>query len=228
MSDAIIRILLAEDVEILRKGLKVLLSAYPHLQVAGEAQDGVEAVEMALGLEPDVVLMDLSMPRKEGAEAIAEIKRVRPGMGILALTAYMEPDLVRRTLSAGADGYLLKNVRGEELAAAIETVAGGNPYVCPEIAQMLIDSFVNSGQAATAAAMGEVLTEREREVISLVASGLTCKEVAARLDLSPKTVDAHKVNIKRKIGARTSGEMIVYAIERGLVGGAFSNSERAS
>ncbi len=225
MPDNAIRLLLAEDIEILRKGLKVLLAGHPHLEVAGEAADGVEAVRMAMELKPDVILMDLSMPRMEGAEAIAEIKRRIPQTGILALTAYMEPDLVKKTLAAGADGYLLKNVKSDELAMAIEKVAEGSPYVCPEIAQMLIESFVSPGGHALIEDDG-LLTGREREVLSFIASGLTCKEVAAKLDLSPKTVDTHKVNIKRKIGVKSSAEMIVYAIERGLAGA--SSSARAS
>uniref|UniRef100_A0A7C3W8V5 Response regulator transcription factor n=1 Tax=Fundidesulfovibrio putealis TaxID=270496 RepID=A0A7C3W8V5_9BACT len=225
MPDHTIRLLLAEDIEILRKGLKVLLAGHPQLEVAGEAGDGVEAVRMAMELNPDVILMDLSMPRMDGADAIAEIKRRSPQTGILALTAYMEPELVKKTLAAGADGYLLKNVKADELAMAIEKVAGGCPYVCPEIAQMLIDSFVSPGGHAVLEDDG-LLTGREREVLAFIASGLTCKEVAARLDLSPKTVDTHKVNIKRKIGVKSSAEMIVYAIERGLAGS--SSSARAS
>lgn len=223
-----LRVLLAEDIEILRKGLRALLSAYPDVEIIGESADGIEAVELVEQLGPQVVLMDLSMPRMEGAEAIAEIKRRRPRTRVLALTAYMEGDLVRRTLMAGADGYLLKNVPAEELVMAIRRVAEGRPYVSPEVASLLIESFLDRGGEPGPQNDDGLITGREREVLSLIASGLTCKEIGLRLDLSPKTVDTHKVNIKRKLGARTTAELIVYAIERGLAGGPSSNADKAS
>jgi len=225
MTEGTLRVLLAEDIEILRKGLKALLAAYPDVEIAGEAADGLEAVRLTRELKPQVVLMDLSMPRMDGAEAIAAIKRERPETRILALTAYMEADLVRKTLSAGADGYLLKNVAADELVLAIRRVAEGRPYVCPEIAKLLIDAFLDRDGAGAPEDDG-LLTEREREVAGLIASGLTSKEIGVRLDLSPKTVDTHKVNSKRKVGAKTTAELIVYAIERGLAGGFSHNSDK--
>ena len=135
-----IRVLLAEDVEILRRGLKAILSVFPDLRIAGEAGDGLEAVRLARELSPQVVLMDLSMPRMDGNEAIAEIKKSDPGIAILALTASDETEKIRAALTAGADGYLLKSVQAEELALAIRRVAAGGTYLTDDVAGLLSGS----------------------------------------------------------------------------------------
>ena len=211
------RVVLAEDIAILRKGLMAMLQAFPDVEVAGEAQDGLEAVAVVERLSPDVVLMDLSMPRMDGAEAIAAIKAIRPQTRVLALTAFMEVERVRQTLAAGADGYLLKNVTPEVLVAAMRQVMEGRPYVSPEIAAMLIEAFVaRGGQEPARSDTG--LSARELDVLAHIAQGATCKEIAGRLSISPKTVETHKTNIKRKVGAKTTADIIIYAIERGLTG----------
>lgn len=213
-----VRVVLAEDIAILRKGLKAMLQAFPDMEVVGEAQDGLEAVAVVERLSPDVVLMDLSMPRMDGAEAIAAIKVTRPQTRILALTAFMEVERVRQTLAAGANGYLLKNVTPDVLVAAIRQVLEGRPYVSPEIAAMLIDAFVTRGGKEPANAQESGLSERELSVLAHIAHGATCKEIAGKLSISPKTVETHKTNIKRKVGAKTTADIIIYAIERGLAG----------
>lgn len=137
MAGETLRVLLAEDVGIIRKGFKALLGDFPDVEIAGEAADGLEAVRLAMEIEPRVVLMDLSMPRMEGVEAIARIKRLRPDIGVIALTAHAEASLALRALSAGADGYLLKSVPAHELALAVRRVAGGGTYVCAEVSGLL-------------------------------------------------------------------------------------------
>jgi len=210
-------VVLAEDIAILRKGLKTMLQAFPGVEVVGEAQDGLEAVDLVERLLPDVVLMDLSMPRMDGAEAIAAIKAIRPQTRILALTAFMEVERVRQTLAAGANGYLLKNVPPEVLLTAMRQVLEGRPYVSPEIAAMLIDSFV--ARNAREPVQGQSgLSERELAVLAHIAHGATCREIAGRLCISPKTVETHKTNIKRKLEAKTTADLIIFAIERGLAG----------
>ncbi len=212
-----LRVVLAEDVAILRKGQRAMLRAFPCVEVVGEAQDGLEAVAAVESLSPDVVLMDLSMPRMDGAAAITAIKAIRPLTRVLALTAYMEVERVRQTLAAGADGYLLKNVTPERLVEAMRQVVQGRPYVSPEIAPMLIEAFVARGGKQPARPENE-LSGREVDVLSQIALGATSKEIAAKLSISPKTVETHKTNIKRKVGAKTTADIIIYAIEQGLAG----------
>ena len=214
-----LRVVLAEDIAILRKGQRAMLRAFPCVEVVGEAQDGLEAIAAVESLCPDVVLMDLSMPLMDGTSAIKAIKASRPQTRVLALTAFMEVDRVRQTLAAGADGYLLKNVTPEVLVQAMRQVVQGRPYVSPEIAPMLIEAFVARGSKEPARPESG-LSDRELSVLSQIALGATCKEIAAKLSISPKTVETHKTNIKRKVGAKTTADIIIYAIEQGLAGGA--------
>ena len=215
MAEETIRVLLAEDIEILRRGLRALLAAYPEVEIAGEASDGIEAVRLVAELEPQVVLMDLSMPRMTGVDAIAEIKRLHPKTRVLALTAYTEADLVSRTLLAGADGYLLKNVAAEELATAIRRAAEGRLYLSPEVGKLLIESCITRGEAGACEKDG-LLSDREWEVLGYILAGQTGLEIASRLDLGSETVEARIKSLKHKLGARSSAELLVDVIERGM------------
>jgi DNA-binding NarL/FixJ family response regulator len=209
-----IRLLLAEDMEIVRKGLKALILAHPGFEVVGEASDGHMAVDMAGRLMPDVVLMDLSLPRMDGVEAIAEIKRCFPRVRILALTAHGKETYLTSAVQAGVDGYLLKMSPSEELFTAITAVAGGQSFFSREISAMLAQVCRSGSRAPDPL---ERLSKRERQVLKLAAKGQTNKDVADTIFVSVKTVEKHKTNLKKKLGLRSSLELAAFCLENGLI-----------
>lgn len=209
------RIIIVEDMEIVRKGLRALLVSYPGIDVCGEAGDGIEAIEKARKLEPDVILMDLTMPRMDGPPAITEIKKNQPDITILALTVHKEDQMLFQALSAGADGYVLKDASEDELIRAINMVHRGGKYISPEISNLMIDGYLSSKNEIATGIDG--LTKREIEVLTLLAGGCAYKEIADRLYISPKTVDAHITKTKKKLNLRSTAELIVAATRAGLV-----------
>jgi DNA-binding NarL/FixJ family response regulator len=209
-----IRLLLAEDMEIVRKGLKALLQANPGFEIAGEASDGHMAVNQAVRLNPDVVLMDLSLPRMDGVEAIAEIKRRCPRVRILALTAYGKENYLTSAVQAGVDGYLLKNSPSEELFSAIIAVASGQTFFSREVSAMLAQVCRLGSKSADPL---ERLSKRERQVLKLAAKGETNKGIADAIFVSVKTVEKHKTNLKKKLGLRSSLELAAFCLENGLI-----------
>ncbi len=208
-----IRVLIVDDHAIVRDGLCSLLARRKDVEVVGQAADGKQGIEQAHALLPDVILMDIAMPGMNGLEATKEIRKALPGIRILVLTQYESKEYVLPLLRAGAAGYLAKRARGDELVNAIRTVYAEGAFLPPNIARAVmngVDEFgVESGQA--------ILTEREKEVVRLVAEGLSSREIAERLCLSVKTVDTHRANILEKIGAHSSAELIKYAIREGIV-----------
>ena len=222
-----IHVLLVDDHQILRDGLRALFAAQPDIVVVGDARDGVEALEQVDALTPDVVVMDLVMPRMNGIEATKRIHESHPGVKVLILSMYDDDEYVQRVIQAGAAGYALKGVASDELVRAIREVHRGSSFLQPAIAAKLIEDYVrrvrDDALPATAPLEGEPggddepLTQREREVLTLIAEGGTNQVVADALGLSRKTVESHRANIMRKLGAHDVTELVRYAVRTGLI-----------
>ncbi|HOF05369.1 MAG TPA: response regulator transcription factor [Syntrophales bacterium] len=211
------RIVIAEDHTILREGLKSLLSASPDLAIVGEAADGREAIRRCLELKPDLLLLDLSMPRLNGIEAIGEVKRRVPATKILVLTVHKTEEYVLASLRAGAAGYVLKDATHQELLAAIRTVLAGKRYLSPDIAAHVIDGYLLGRKHEAPVTPWERLTPREREVLKLVAEGGRNREIADFLCISLKTVEKHRDSLMKKLDLHSAAALTAYAIARGLV-----------
>jgi two-component system, NarL family, response regulator LiaR len=205
-----IRVLLADDHSVVRKGVREFLEEEPDIEVVGEAGDGVQAVELAASLRPDVVVMDIKMPGLSGVEATKRIRKDAPGVRVLALTAYDDDPYIFGLLEAGAAGYVLKTAESRELIRAIRAVAAGHSALDPAIAPRLI------ARVADPAGSGESLTDRELEVLRLAARGLTNKQIGHDLDISDRTVQNHLANIYAKLGVASRTEAVTEALQRGL------------
>ena len=207
-----IRVLLVDDHEMVRSGLEVFLEVSDDLALVGEAADGEEAVRLCDALHPDVVLMDLVMPRMDGIEATRAIRQAHPHTQVIALTSFKDEELVHAALQAGAIGYLLKNASIEELSAAIRAAHAGRSTLAPEAVQALVD-------AATAPpAPGHDLSRREREVLALMVEGLNNREIAERLSISRSTVKSHVSNVLAKLGVDSRTEAVARAVQHNLAG----------
>lgn len=210
------RIVIAEDHTILREGLKALLSRDPDLEIAGEASDGLEAVRVIAELKPDLALMDLSMPRMSGIDAIREIRRSCPETRILVLTVHKNEEYVIASLKAGANGYLLKDSTHQELMQAVAHVLDGRPYLSPGISDTIISGYL-AGRKDEVRTPLDLLSQREKEVLKLVAEGHRNKDVAEYLFISVKTVEKHRDNIMKKLDLHSTWALTTFAIEHGLV-----------
>lgn len=211
------KIVIAEDHTILREGLKALLLSCNELEVIGEAEDGREAVKLASELAPDLMLMDLSMPRMNGIEAIKEIKKRNPEIKILVLTVYKTEEYVLASLQAGADGYILKEANHSEFLLAIKNVLMGKNYLSPEISGKVIEGYLKGQQHHAPVTIWDTLTSREREILKLVGEGYKNREIADDLCISLKTVEKHRENLMKKLDLHTASALTSYAIEKGLV-----------
>jgi DNA-binding NarL/FixJ family response regulator len=205
-----LRVFLADDHAIVREGLKALVNGAAGMVVCGEAADGLSACEQVERLLPDVAVMDVSMPGLGGAEATARLKQSCPQVKVLALTVHEDRGYLHRLLEAGAAGYALKRAAPEELIHAIRAVAGGGTYLDPAIAGKVVGGFVRPRPAE-----GGELSEREIEVVRLTAAGHSNKEIAARLDLSVKTVETYKARSLEKLGLHSRADLVRYALQRG-------------
>jgi two-component system, NarL family, response regulator NreC len=209
-----IKVLICDDHAMFREGIKAIVGAHPQFKIVGEASEGYQAVNLAANLHPDVVLMDISMPGLKGFEATRRIHRRQPNVSIVILTIYEDDSLVARCLEAGAVGYVLKDTAPEQLIYAIEAASRGERYLSPRVLRGVVSAYLIGGKVRT---KYESLTDREREILTLLAEGLPFKDVAERLNLSVKTVDAHKVNLMRKLGIHDRTGLVRYAIREKLI-----------
>jgi DNA-binding NarL/FixJ family response regulator len=196
-----------------REGLKALVNSQPDMTVVGEAGDGQAAVQQARELEPDVIVMDVSMPRMSGLEATAKVKEAIPGAKVLALTRHTDTGFLRLLFKAGATGYVLKQSASSELIRAIRTVAAGDNYLDPSITSKVMTGYV--GRQTSNLEPGEDLTPREEEVLKMIAWGNSNKDIASNLGISVKTVEAHKSNLMRKLKFRSRIDIVRFAVVRG-------------
>ncbi len=219
-SNARIRVLIADDHTLVRQGIRVLLQAEPDLQVVAEAGNGQDAVRLARELQPDVVVMDLTMPGMDGMEATRMIKACLPKTHILALTVHESDEYFFRVLQAGASGYVLKRAAASELLSGVSAVAHGEVFLFPAVAKKLLADYLTRGHSREEGEAREAsagLTAREQEILTLVAEGLTNREIADRLTVSLSTVQTHYTHILTKLNLQNRAELIKYAIRRGLI-----------
>lgn len=215
-----IRVLIAEDHAVVREGLKMLVNAQADMEVVGEASSGQEALEKTFDLNPDVVLMDVTMPKLNGAQAARRLKAERPDVRVLALSVHEDKAYLRELLAAGALGYVLKRSAAEELINAIRVVASRGVYLDPALADKVVGGFI-LGPAPERSPLENTLSQREGEVLRLIARGFSNKEIASRLVISIKTVETYKTRAMSKTGLQNRADIVRYAVEHGwLQGGA--------
>ncbi|NIO28584.1 MAG: response regulator [Candidatus Latescibacteria bacterium] len=220
------RIVLAEDHTILREGVRSLLSTVPDLEIVGEAGDGREAIQCVEEQKPDLILMDLSMPRMNGVEALREIKRRSSETKILVLTVHKTEEYILAALQAGANGYLLKDSTYTELLVAVNYVLRGKTYISPGISDMVVEGYMEGRKTLKKRTTWDTLTKREREILKLIAEGYKNKEIAEDLCISVKTVEKHRANLMEKLNLHKVQALTAYAIERGLVSQDFSRGKK--
>jgi two-component system response regulator NreC len=210
-----IKVLIADDHQLFREGLMNLISSAPDIEVIGEAKDGKEATEKVKTLNPDVVIIDIGMPRMNGIEATRIIKKQQQGIKIIAVSMHSDRQFVKGILEAGADGYLLKNCTYRQLIDAIKSVVEGKKYLSEDITEMVIQGYLDPADEV-GGNKGE-LSERELEILKLYAEGKSTREISEKLFISVKTVGTHKQHIFEKLGLKSNADMIKYAIKEGLI-----------
>jgi two-component system, NarL family, response regulator NreC len=211
-----IRLLLVDDHAVVRSGLKMLLENERDVEIVGEASSAAEAMEAAIRLKPNVILMDIGLPDLSGIDATREIKKRNSDVSIVALTIHEDEEYFFKMLEAGASGYVPKRAAPEELLTAIRAAATGQVYLYPSLAKLLVRDFLDGGRAADQPTSSD-LTDREQEVLTYLAEGANNSEIAAALVISPKTVARHRENIMRKLNLHSRAELVRYAIRKGII-----------
>ncbi|MGE4303345.1 MAG: response regulator [Novosphingobium sp.] len=214
MSSPVRRIVLADDHEAIRLGVRSMLAAHPDWRVIGEASNGRDALEIIRSTQPDIAILDYSLPMMNGLELTRVIKKEMPRVEVLIFTMHDREDVLAELLTAGARGYLLKSDASKHLVAAVEALAIRRPYFSGNVSQTLLDRFIESAAKNSA---GAALTPREREIVQLIAEGRLNKEIAAILDLSIKTVETHRAAAMHKLGLKTTADLVRYAVRNNIV-----------
>jgi RNA polymerase sigma factor (sigma-70 family) len=212
-----IRVLIADDHGIVRKGLRLQLEQNPAFEVVGEATEGREAVRMAEELLPDVVIMDIAMPNLNGIQATAQLVKKNPNIGVIMLSMYSDETYLTRTLAVGARGYLLKENADVDLENAVRSVAQGKPFFSPAIAKTLLEDYMRQLQQRGLQDSYDLLTDREKEVLQLLAEGNSNKQIATMLNLSTNTVETHRTRLMQKLNLHSSAEIVLYAVRKRII-----------
>ena len=208
-------ILIADDHGVVREGLRRLLESERDLEVCAEASDGREVLERVSSSRPDVVVLDINMPRLGGLETLERLRSEHPGVKVVLLSMHGDPPFIQSAVSLGADGYVLKSGRATEVVSAVRAVTKGGSYFSPTVAKEIVQQLRAPKRGSTEPF--SVLSAREREVLHLIADGLSAKEIAVELEISAKTVEAHRTSLMRKLGARKATELVRYALRHGLI-----------
>lgn len=211
------RILLADDHAIVRRGLRSLLESEPGLVVVGEAADGLEAVRLATELHPDLVVLDIAMPLLNGIDVAARLKQLERPPKVVVLSMHTDESYILRALASGAQAYLLKDATDEDLLPAVRTVASGKPYFSAAVSTVLMEDYIRNLKVRGETDTFHILTAREREVLQLLAEGRSNKEVASLLDLAASTVETHRANLMQKLGLHNTAEIVLYAVRKGMI-----------
>jgi DNA-binding NarL/FixJ family response regulator len=212
-----IRVLVADDHGVVRKGLRFLLTQHPNIEVVGEAEDGREAVRLAAETRPHVVIMDIAMPQLNGLDAAAQICKTNPNVGVIILSMYSDEEFLIRALTSGAKGYLLKDSAEPDVVRAVQAVANGKTFFSPSIAHTLLEDYMRRLQQEGLQDRYDLLTDREREVLQLLAEGRSNKDVASMLNLSVHTVDTHRTNFMQKLSLHNTAEIVIYAMRKKII-----------
>jgi two-component system, NarL family, response regulator NreC len=212
-----LRLLLADDHAIVRRGLRSLIECDPSLEVVAEAADGMEALRLANEHKPDILVVDIGMPKLNGIEVAARAQKLAPTPAVIILTMHTDESYILRALNAGARAYLLKDSTDEDLMPAIRAVSAGKPYFSPSVTAVLVEDYMRQLQSRGLTDSFHLLTDREKEVLQLLAEGRSNKEVAALLELGLSTVETHRGNLMQKLNLHNTAEIVLYAVRKGII-----------